>query len=283
LDRLYERAYEVAGISGMSAQAKKPTGLDSAVAIREFSDIQTKRFMQVAQSYEDMFLKSAKQMVEIARDIVASGNEYKVISLGDKSIEQIDWKEINLSEDQYVMRLYPSNLLSTTPAAKLQTVQEMAQTGLLSQTEARALLPFPDLEAVNQLATAHIDDVDLLIEEMLEKGRYHPPESFSHLPFAIERIQSAYLRAKIEDAPEDRLELLRRYVDEAIRVLQVQQMEQQANQAALAPAPAGAGPGPGPGGPELPPEEGGIPPDALSPEVAGALGDYNEILTQGGN
>jgi hypothetical protein len=284
LDRLYDRAYEIAGISGMSAQAKKPTGLDSAVAIREFSDIQSKRFMRVAKAYEDMFLDAAKQMIEIARDIEKSGSSYEVISLGDKSIETIKWKDISLSADQYVMRPYPTNLLSTSPAAKLQTVQEMAQAGLLSPMEARALLNYPDLEAVNQLATAHIDDVDLLIEQMLEKGKYHPPEAFSNLPFAVERIQSAYLRAKIEDAPEERLELLRRYVDEAIRVLQTQQMAEQATQAALNPAPGGpAGPA-GPAGPEGAPE--GAPEmgtDALAPEVTQALGDYNELLTQGEN
>jgi len=282
LDRLYARAYEIAGISEMSAQAKKPTGLDSGVALREFSDIQSKRFMQVARAYEDMFLQAGRQMVEVAREIVAAGGEYKVISLGDKSIEQIDWKEINLKEDQYVMKIYPTNLLSSTPAAKLQTIQEMTQAGLLSASEGRGLLNYPDLESVNQLATAFIDDVDLLIEQMLEKGLYHPPEAYSNLPFAIERIQSAYLRAKIEDAPEENLELLRRYVDEAIRVLQTKQMEEQAAQVAMAPqgaAPPAQGALPEEGGLE----PGGLEPGALPPEAAGALGDFQEIITQGEN
>tara|TARA_Y100000310_G_scaffold335321_1_gene417004 strand:+ start:1783 stop:3645 length:1863 start_codon:yes stop_codon:yes gene_type:complete len=270
LDRLFGRAYEVAGISQMAAQAKKPAGLDSGVAIREFSDIQSERFMLVAQAYENLFLESARKMIDTARDIEAAGDAYEVISHGDKYIERISWKDINLEEDQYVMQIYPTALLSSTPAAKLQTIQEMAQTGLLNPTEARALLDYPDLEAVNQLATAFIDDVDLLIEEMIEKGHYHPPESFSNLEFAIQRVQSAYLRAKIDKVPEERLELLRRYMDDAIRVLKNQQMEQQAAQAALAPegAPAGGGGAPAPG---APPMEGGAPPNAIPPEVAEAL------------
>ena len=144
------------------------------------------------------------------------------------------------------MQIYPTALLSSTPAAKLQTVQEMAQAGILNPTEARALLDYPDLEAVNQLATAFIDDVDLLIEQMIEKGQYNPPETFSNLEFAIQRVQSAYLRAKIDGVPEERLELLRRYMDDAIRVIQTQQMAQQAAQPEGAPAPAtGAAPAPG--------------------------------------
>ena len=277
LDRLFGRAYEVAGISEMAAQAKKPAGLDSGVAIREFSDIQSERFMLVAQAYENLFLTAARQMIDIARDIEEQGNTYEVISHGDKYIERIKWKDIDLEEDQYVMQIYPTALLSTTPAAKLQTIQEMAQTGLLNPTEARALLDYPDLEAVNQLATAFIDDVDLLIEEMIEKGRYHPPETFSNLEFAIQRVQSAYLRAKIDNVPEERLELLRRYMDDAIRVIQTQQMAQQATQQAMAPmegAPAPGGGAPAPGAPpmegapmEAPPEA-GLEPGAMPPAIA---------------
>ena len=272
LDRLFGRAYEVAGISEMAAQAKKPAGLDSGVAIREFSDIQSERFMLVAQAYENLFLTAARQMIDIARDIEEQGNTYEVISHGDKYIERIKWKDIDLEEDQYVMQIYPTSLLSSTPAAKLQTIQEMAQTGLLNPTEARALLDYPDLEAVNQLATAFIDDVDLLIEEMIEKGRYHPPETFSNLEFAIQRVQSAYLRAKIDKVPEERLELLRRYMDDAIRVIQTQQMAQQAQQQAMAPegAPAPAGGAPAPGAPPMEgaPPEAGLEPGAMPPAIA---------------
>ena len=276
LDRLFGRAYEVAGISEMAAQAKKPAGLDSGVAIREFSDIHSERFMLVAQAYENLFLTAARQMIDVARDIDEQGNTYEVISHGDKYIERIKWKDISLEEDQYVMQIYPTALLSTTPAAKLQTIQEMAQTGLLNPTEARALLDYPDLEAVNQLATAFIDDVDLLIEEMIEKGRYHPPETFSNLEFAIQRVQSAYLRAKIDKVPEERLELLRRYMDDAIRVLQTQQMAQVATQQAMmpegAPAPGGGAPAMGapPAAPapmEAPPEA-GLEPGAMPPAIA---------------
>ena len=273
LDRLFGRAYEVAGISEMAAQAKKPAGLDSGVAIREFSDIQSERFMLVAQAYENLFLTAARQMIDIARDIEEQGNTYEVISHGDKYIERIKWGEIDLEEDQYVMQIYPTALLSTTPAAKLQTIQEMAQTGLLNPTEARALLDYPDLEAVNQLATAFIDDVDLLIEEMIEKGRYHPPETFSNLEFAIQRVQSAYLRAKIDKVPEERLELLRRYMDDAIRVIQTQQMAQQATQQAMAPMEGAPAPGGGAPAPRAPPMEGappeaGLEPGAMPPAIA---------------
>jgi hypothetical protein len=111
---------------------------------------------------------------------------------------------------------------------------------------------------------------------MIEKGRYHPPETFSNLEFAIQRVQSAYLRAKIDKVPEERLELLRRYMDDAIRVLQTQQMAQVATQQAMmpegAPAPGGGAPAPGAppmeGAPMEAPPEAGLEPGAMPPAIA---------------
>ena len=236
LDRLFNRAYEITGVSQLAAQSRKPAGLESGVALREFQDIETERFMITAQQYEKAFLDAARQMIDLAREVAARGDSYEVISHGDKSIEKIKWKDINLKEDQYVMKIYPTSLLPTTPAAKLQKVIEMRQAGMLSQEESRGLLDYPDIEAVNSMATAARDDVNMLIEQMLEKGEYIPPEPFSNLELSVKLMQSAYLRAKINKVPEERLDLLRRYIEECINLItQMQQAAQQQAMAAMAP------------------------------------------------
>ena len=232
LDRLFNRAYEITGVSQLAAQSKKPAGLESGVALREFQDIETERFMLTAQQYEKAFLDAARQMVDIARDVHSRGDSYEVISQGDKNIEKIKWKDIDLEEDQYAMKIYPTSLLPTTPAAKLQKVIEMLQSGMLSQQEARGLLDYPDLEAVNNLATAARDDIDMLLEQMLEKGVYIPPEPFSDLELSIRVMQSAYLRAKINGVPEERLDLLRRYIEDCVNLLTQMQIEAQEAQMA---------------------------------------------------
>lgn len=219
LDRLYTRAYEIAGVSQLAAQSKKPAGLDSGVALREFQDIETERFMVVAQQYEKLFLDAAEQMIDLARGISARGDGYEVLSHGDKYIESIKWSDIDLERDQYVMKVYPTSLLPTTPAAKLQKVIEMVQAGMIDQHEARGLLDYPDLESVNELATASSEGIRMLIEEMAEHGRYHPPEPFMNLSMAVQMVQSAYLRAKINGAPEKNLDLMRRFIQEAVGML----------------------------------------------------------------
>ena len=287
LDRLFNRAYEITGISQLAAQSKKPAGLESGVALREFQDIETERFMITAQQYERVFLDAARQMIDIAREAAERGDTFEVVSHGDKFIEKIRWKDINLKEDQYVMKIYPTNLLPTTPAGKLQKVIEMLQAGMLSQQEARGLLDYPDISAVNNMMMAAYDDIMFQIEQMLEHGRYFPPEPFSDIQLAMPLVRSAYLRAKVNNVPEERLDLLRRYLEECVALLgrmraeaQQMQMAQMAQESALEGQAQGGAALPAEGLPGVPPEgpsgatpagmtEGMMAEEAAAPEGAG--------------
>jgi|TARA_R100000458_G_scaffold59055_1_gene68566 hypothetical protein len=257
LDRLFNRAYEIAGVSQLAAGAKKPAGLESGVALREFQDIESERFLMVAKAYEQLFLDAADQMIDIAREVSARGESFEVISQGDDDIEKIKWADIDLERNEYVMKVYPTSLLPTTPAAKLQKVIEMLQAGMLTQQEARALLDYPDLEAVNNMATASQELFNMMIERILEKGIYQAPEPYMNLSMGIAMMQSAYLRAKINSVPETRLDLFRRFIEDSIALLA--RMQAQA-----APPPMEAM-GPGPATPQQ-----GAPPAGMTDEVAAA-------------
>ena len=220
LDRLFERAYEISGISQLAAQSKKPAGLESGVALREFQDIESERFVIVAQKYEQLFMDAAKQMIQLARDAAERGFEYSVVSHGDKSIEQIDWKKINLSEDMYGLNVFPTSLLPTTPAARLQSVIDLSQSGLLQDPSTLVkLLEFPDIEAVTKLMTADSDIIDLIVERITMEGLYTPPEPYMNLRLCITRVQQAYIRAKINSVPEKKLSLLRKFIQECENLL----------------------------------------------------------------
>ena len=58
-----------------------------------------------------------------------------------------------------------------------------------------------------------------IISQMLEHGKFIPPEPFQNLQLATKLVNSAYLRAKTQGAPEDRLDLLRRYLENAAALL----------------------------------------------------------------
>jgi len=215
LDRLVDRAYEMSGISQLAAQSKKPVGLESGRALREFSDIESERFMVVGQAYEKLFIDISKHIVNLISDIHDKDEPFTAMTIGKDSMEKISWTDIDLEKDQYTMKVMPVGSLPQTPAAKLASVAEMHQNGFFTTEEAHQLLDFPDLDYANKLKTASIEIIDRHIEEMVEKNNFLAPEPYMSLEFGILRVQQAYNLGMIEDVPEDRLELLRRWISQA--------------------------------------------------------------------
>jgi hypothetical protein len=215
LDRLYNKAFEIAGVSQLAAQSKKPSGLDSGRALREFSDIESERFMSVGKRYQESFMEAAKMFVDMSRDIYAEEGELTVAVKGDKFLETINWSEIDLEEDQYMMHVFPTSSLSSTPSGKLQDVQELIQAGMIDPQYGMKLLDFPDLATYENRANAHIADLEWTIEQIVEKSKYLSPEPYQDLQLGIKMMQQSYLFYRSRNLSDDKLELMRRWMEEA--------------------------------------------------------------------
>lgn len=251
-ERLKASAFEFAGISQLSAQAKKPGGLESAVALREYNDIETQRFAIQAQAYEEVFLETARQMVALGKEIYGRKNEFISVFQGRNFIEKIDWSEVDLDEDCYRMDIEASSIMSRTPAGRLQSVIEMSQSGLIDMDEGRRLLDHPDLGRTMSIANAAIDDIEATIEE-LSAGKFNPPEPFQPLAMGMERVQMAYLRIRREGAPEEIKEGFRRWIEMAKHLLEPPAPPMGSGQPAAAPSPPGVSPGAAGPAPPIPP------------------------------
>ena len=213
LQTLKQAAYEQAGISQLSASSLKPAGLDSGAAMREYNDIETDRFMLVGQMYEDFYVDLAKLTVdELAYEM---GNKsYKVKVPDKKFIETIDWKDVQLKEDEYVLKCYPISALPNEPAGRLQTIQEMMQAGLIDPETGKRLLDYPDLEAEEGLANAAMDYLHEIFDKMVDDGLYTPPEPFDKLDLARKLCLEYYERGKCSGLEEEKLDLFRRFLSQ---------------------------------------------------------------------
>ena len=243
LDRLFSRAYEIAGVSQLAAQSQKPAGLDSGKALREFNDLETERFMSVAKRYEKCFMDAAEIMIETAKDLYELKGDYKVKAKDGKFIDTISWKDVNMDADKYMMQIFPTSALSSTPAARLADVQDLLAAGFIDKEDALKLLDFPDLEAAMNLLNADSNNLERLIETMMDEGKYFPPEPYQNLENAVRKVQQAYLLYRMQGAPEDRLELLRQFMEDC------QNLIEKAAQPEGPPMPMSGGPGPEAGAP----------------------------------
>lgn len=220
LQTLINKGYEQAGVSQMAASSLKPEGLNSGRAIREFADIQSDRLHTPAKSYENMYMDVARLSIEVAKLIAGEDKQYEVRVPGKKSITRIEWGDIKLSEDDYVMQCYPVSSLPQDPAGRLQTIQEYAQAGFLSPRQARRLLDFPDLDQVESLANAEEDYLTMVFDKIVDDGDYSSPDPLDDLQMSKQLCLEYYAKGKLHNLREDRLELLRRYLQQIAEIEQ---------------------------------------------------------------
>ena len=211
LQTLKQSAYEEFGVSMLSAASKKPDGLDSGKALREFNDIESDRFMTIGHNYENFFLDLSFLTVTLAKKLYKNGVDLKVKSRSRKFIETIKWSDVDIDEDKFYMEIFPVSSLPTDPSGRLQTVQEYLQAGMMSPRTGRKLLDFPDLEQVEDLANAQEEYLQKILDKIVDDGEYTTPEPEDDLDLGIELSIQYYTQGKLNNLDDERLELLRQF------------------------------------------------------------------------
>lgn len=232
LENMIQKGYQLPGVSQLSASSLKPMGIDSGKALRAVDDIQVQRFQTIAQSYEHFSVQVAKNDIAVSRDLYDQGIDQEIKVPGKRFIEKIQWSEVEMEDDDYQLQIYPVSKLPNDPEGRLATIQEMMQAGLIAPEAGRRLLDYPDLEAEENLANSTLDYLHKILGDIIDDGKFTPPEPFDNLAKAKELALEYYAQGKLNDLPEDRLELLRKFMSQ-LDVLT----------AAAMPPPMPAGPG----------------------------------------
>lgn len=209
----FQKIFELTGVSVLSASSKLPAGLNqpSGVALRTYLDTETQRFALFVEAWKEFYLELARKTVELLRETKGVKIKYAEKHFA----KEIEWDEIDLGEDRYLLQLWPVNLLPDTPTGKLAYVETMITMGVIGPDVGRALLDYPDIEAYNSLTTAAYDDALAIIEHFQAGGEYIEPLEWEQLDLCIGLMQGAYLRCRINGAPEGVLENMARWLKEA--------------------------------------------------------------------
>jgi len=224
VENIKQAAYEKLGVSQLSATSQKPAGLNSGAALREYNDIESERFTVLGKHYEDFFLELSDLTIDAAKDLYEQDINLEVKVPGSKFIKSIKWKDVNMEDDEYVMKVYPVSSFPQDPAGRLQTITEYMQAGMLTPRAGRRLLDFPDLEQVESLANAQEEYLHEVFEKIVEKGDFTPPEPYDDLKLARELALEYYAQGRTNGLPEDRLELIRQFLDQ-VQLLENKAME----------------------------------------------------------
>lgn len=218
IDSYIAKGYQQEGVSQLSAASLKPMGVNSGKGLRTMTNIEDDRFLWTQQDLEENGLELARQLIEAAKDIYKRKKTYKSTFVGTRFIETIDWKDIQLEADEYVMKAFPVNSLSDDPSERFDQIQEYMQAGMLSPRAGRKLMSMPDVEMSDALANATEDLLCKVLEEMLDSegtdDDYTPPEPYWDLQLAQQMTLEYLNYAELHNAPEANIQLLRDFLQQ---------------------------------------------------------------------
>ena len=163
LDKLKNDAYEIVGISQLSATSQKPSGLNSGIALNTMEDIESSRFETQLNSVVRLYVDIAKACL----DIFPPEND---ILPDDLNRANIKWKDIVEARNNMKIQFSAAESLSKDPSEKLKQLVALSQAGVIPQSHIATLMELPDLNAGYNIANNAFNSVYTFIDNVLVSG-----------------------------------------------------------------------------------------------------------------
>ena len=173
LNDLIQRAYELVGISQLSAMSQKPNGLDSGIALSTMESIESDRFETQLKQVINAYVDIARVCVELFDgDILPNSNRRL----------SINWNDIRKANDSLKIQFSAADALSKDPSVKLQQLQALAQSGIIPQSRIASLMELPDIQSGFSLANNAVNAVYAVINDCIENNNFELP---TYVPFTL--------------------------------------------------------------------------------------------------
>ena len=169
LDNLKTTAYELTGISKLSAQSAKPVGIDSGLGLRTITNIESERF-------QTQFNQVIRMYVDVARCCISVFDPADDILPANQKRVNLKWKDIVDEYENMSIQYSGADALSKDPATKLQQLQVLAQSGVIPTERIAQLMEIPDLESGYSMANNSMNAVMSVIDDCVMKNNFDVPD-----------------------------------------------------------------------------------------------------------
>jgi hypothetical protein len=259
LQLLIEQAYNITGISQLTAQSQTPFASMSGRARLVHENSESLRFLPAQRRLEQAVgVDLGYRTLEACEDIYDEVGDFDVLYQDRKFLKPMSYKEIRAKPGSYSIQCYPTSILPSTPAGRFTMIEAWEAKGWVTPEESKRLADIPDLKREMDIDQAPIDFIDGELsrivqgEEVSTDGPVFPPEPDQPIDLVIQRTIKWIYWARTNGAPEEIMEQLRVYRDAALAIQQnATQQAAAAAAAAVPPVPPGMPPAgaPMPGSP----------------------------------
>lgn len=179
LDFYVNKAYDMIGISQLSAQSRKPSGLDSGVALQTMEDIESDRFETQVDHFINAYINVTKKVIEVIP-------EDEEILPSNKYQNSMKWSDLKEQSNLFKVQYSAATSLSKDPAERAKQIIQMSQIGLIVPSKAAELMDMPDLTDAYTDAEAMEMAVAAIIDNAVEHDIINIPEYVSWSSLARE-------------------------------------------------------------------------------------------------
>lgn len=224
-DKLIQYGFQQSGVSSMQATSSKPQGLNSGEALRTADDISNDRFASLSKKYENLFVDAAYLIANKATEIAKREGKYQTVYPNKDGTKEIDLPAMKFLNDPFVIQCFTESSLPRTPAGRIQTITELVQAGMLSLKEGYRLMRLggDGLEQVDRLNNASEERIFKILDEMVEDGKYTPPDPFMDLQLASQLVVQYYNLYVAANLEEDKAQMLRDFFSQIQSLMQAAQ------------------------------------------------------------
>jgi hypothetical protein len=238
-EALEARARQQVGISELSAFAQKPAGVDHAPGLQMLADTESVRHTPAFRAWRKFHLSLARGFVDAFRQLAEHDENFEIVWGNAKDLQRIRWKDVDLERDKFEIRLWPTNLLPSTPAAKASRIVEYVKNGMLTpQQGLAAAAEYPDIEALIGDSNAVQRNIEAKLADILKHGlnEDNAPHAWMN-PTECKRIAANVINALEADGEDpDHIDGIRNFWKMSHELELKLLAEQQALQQGMAPA-----------------------------------------------
>lgn len=201
LDKLKNDAYEIVGISQLSATSQKPEGLNSGVALSTMEDIESDRFETQLNNVIRLYVDVAKACLDIFPP------EENILP-DDIARANIKWADIVEARNNMKIQFSAAQSLSKDPSEKLKQLTTLASSGVIPQSHIATLMELPDLQCGYSIANNAYNAVYTFIDEVMKNGvpetipEYLPTDKGSLLETEVVNTMLSLAVKPIDNASE---------------------------------------------------------------------------------
>lgn len=217
-DRNIGNMFRFAGISELSSQSKLPTQarMDSSEAFREFSAIEDSRFNGKTQALEDAYKEVAEHLIELNKILNVKGTKVERVFHTRYMVDEIEWKDVDMERDRFVLEIGASSILNMSPAARKDTLREWFEAGLISPEEYKANSGNPDLERLSDQMAACYDYINWQAEQMMRGKQGINPDPLMNLPKGFNTMLDYYQQLMcLDDCPDTVIDMFVAWLENA--------------------------------------------------------------------